>query len=385
MAPGLGPIMAKRDYYEVLGIARTAGPDEIKSAYRRLARQHHPDMNRDNPKAAEEKFKELSEAYEVLADPTKRERYDQQGFQGVEKDFGPSGFTWQNFTHQGDLEDMLANNPFLQQFMASMFGGSSGFTGRAPSVAQHIEVTLRLPLASAVQGARPKIELPQLGPCPDCRGTGARHGTALEICPECKGQGQVRQVRRQGYNQFITVGPCPKCRGSGRRIIEKCPTCHGTGQRRSVRRLEVTVPPGVDNGTVLRVPGQGVQTPDGEASGDLFVRIQLEPMAGIRRDGTDAYAETTVPLAIALFGGEVIVRTITGEASLKIPAGTQPERPLRLRGEGFPTFGRTSRGDLYVTVHVELPKSLSGRQKELLHEALGEAGAGARRSSLFGR
>ncbi|HUZ79109.1 MAG TPA: J domain-containing protein [Thermoplasmata archaeon] len=377
--------MAKRDYYEVLGVARTASPDEIKSAYRRLARQHHPDMNRDNPKAAEEKFKELSEAYEVLADPPKRERYDQEGFPGVEKDFGPAGFTWQNFTHQGDLEDMLANNPFLQQFMASMFGGSSGFTGRAPSVAQHIEVALRLPLASAVHGARPKIELPHIGPCPDCRGTGARHGTALEICPECKGQGQVRQVRRQGYNQFITIGPCPKCRGSGRRIIDKCPTCHGTGQRRAVRRLEVTVPPGVENGTVLRVPGQGVQTPDGEGSGDLFVRIQLEPMPGIRRDGTDAYAETTVPLAIALFGGEVVVRTITGEASLKIPAGTQPERPLRLRGEGFPPFGRTSRGDLYVTVHVELPKSLSGRQKELLHEALGDASAGARRSSLFGR
>ncbi|MFZ0699289.1 MAG: molecular chaperone DnaJ [Thermoplasmata archaeon] len=376
--------MAKHDYYEVLGVARTASPDDIRSAYRRLARQHHPDMNRNNPKAAEEKFKELSEAYEVLADPAKREHYDQRGFSGVEQDFGPAGFTWQNFTHQGDLEDMLGNNPFLQQFMASMFGGG-GIAGRAPGVGQHVEVALRLPLSAAVQGARPNIEMPHVGPCPDCRGTGARNGTALETCPECKGQGQVRQVRRQGYTQFVTVGPCPRCRGSGRRILEKCPSCRGSGQRRAMRRIEVTVPPGVDNGTVLRVPGQGVEAPEGGGAGDLFVRIQLEPLPGIRRDGTDAYAETTVPLAVALFGGDVNVRTITGEATLKIPPGTQPERPLRLRGEGFPSFGRLSRGDLYVTVHVELPKSLSGRQKELLHEALGDGASLPRRSSIFGR
>lgn len=375
--------MAKRDYYEVLGIDRTATPDGIKAAYRRLARQHHPDMNRENPKAAEEKFKELSEAYEVLADTAKRERYDRQGFSGVEQDFGPSGFTWQNFTHQGDLEDMLGNNPFLQQFMNSVFG--AGFGGRGGGVGQHVEVALRLPLAAAVQGARPTIEMPHVGPCPDCGGTGARNGTALETCPECKGHGQVRQVRRQGYSQFITVGPCSRCHGTGRHIIEKCPTCRGSGQRRSMRRIEVTVPPGVDNGTILRVPGQGVEGADGGESGDLFVRIQLEPLPGIRRDGTDAYAETTVALPTALFGGEVLVRTITGEASLKIPAGTQPERPLRLRGEGFPPFGRTSRGDLYVTVHVELPRSLSGKQKELLHEALGDGATAARRSSIFGR
>lgn len=375
--------MAKRDYYEVLGVSKTATPDEVKSAYRRLARQHHPDMNRDNPKAAEEKFKELSEAYEVLADPAKRERYDQQGFSGVEQDFGPAGFTWQNFTHQGDLEDMLGNNPFLQQFMASMFGGGLG--GRALNVGQHVEVALRLPMAAAVEGAHPNIEMPHVGPCPDCHGTGARNGTAFETCPDCKGQGQVRQVRRQGYSQFITVAPCPRCRGTGRRILEKCPTCKGSGQRRAIRRLEVTVPPGVDNGTVLRVPGQGVEAPDGGESGDLFVRIQLEPIPGIRRDGTDAYAETTVPLAIALFGGDVTVRTITGEATLKIPTGTQPERALRLKGEGFPPFGRTSRGDLYITVHVELPKSLNGRQKELLHEALGDGSAAGRRPSIFGR
>jgi len=376
--------MAKRDYYEVLGVPRTASPDEVKSAYRRLARQHHPDMNKDNPKAAEEKFKELSEAYEVLVDPERRQRYDQLGFTGVQSDFGPGGFTWQNFTHQGDLEDLLGNSPFLQQFMSSMFGGAA-FGVRAPAAGQHVEVALRLPLAAAIQGAHPTIEMPHLGPCPDCRGTGARNGTALETCPECKGQGQVRQVRRQGYTQFITVGPCPKCRGAGRRILDKCPVCHGTGQRRAVRRIEVAVPPGVDNGTVLRVPGQGVEALDGGDSGDLFVRIQLEPHAGIRRDGTDGYAETTVPLATALFGGDVIVRTITGEAALKIPPGTQPERQLRLRGEGFPPLGRTSRGDLYITIHVDLPKSLNGRQKDLLREALGEGASTPRRSSIFGR
>jgi molecular chaperone DnaJ len=363
--------MAKRDYYEVLGVPKTASPDEIKSSYRRLARQYHPDVAKENPKAAEEKFKELSEAYEVLADPEKRRRYDTMGFGAVESDFGPGGFTWQDFTHRGDLEDLLGSSPLFQQLFAN-FGMPFARSRPTPSNRGHdVEVAVRLPLAAAVDGARPTIEVPRSGPCPDCHGTGAKDGTALETCPECHGTGQVRRVRNQGFAQMITVGNCPRCRGTGRRIIERCPTCGGAGQRRSVERIEVTVPPGMEDGAVLRVPGHGGPGIDGGRDGDLFVQVLFEPSERFHRDGVDAYTETTIPLATALLGGTVTIPTIEGHAELKIPAGTQPESQFRLRGRGFPHFRSSTRGDLIVTAHVEVPRSMSGHQRDLLREALG--------------
>jgi molecular chaperone DnaJ len=362
--------MAKRDYYEVLGVPRTATPDDIKSAYRRLARQYHPDVSKEAPKVAEEKFKEISEAYEVLADPEKRRRYDASGFSGVEPDFGPGGFNWQNFTHVGDLEDLLGQSPLFQQFFGGMgfnFGGGRGSSFRGNDV----ELTVRLPLAAAVHGAKPTIEVPRSTPCPDCKGTGAKDGTALETCPECHGSGQVRRVQSRGYTQLVTIGVCPRCHGAGRLILEKCPTCSGSGRLNSVERIELAVPAGVEDGAVLRVPGHGMAGSSGGRSGDLYVQVEFEPHPTLRRDGTDAYGETTVPLATALLGGEITVATLDGHATLKIPAGTQPETPFRLRGEGFPRLRGGSRGDLIITVHVEIPRSLSGREKEILRETLG--------------
>jgi molecular chaperone DnaJ len=375
--------MAKRDYYEVLGVAKTASADEVKSAYRRLARQYHPDVAKEDPKAAEAKFKEISEAYEVLADEQKRRDYDQRGFDAVERDFGPGGFTWQNFTHAGDLEDLLGANPLFQQLFGGFMGGRVGRSNRGGDV----EVALRLPLVAAVEGARPTIEVPQTGPCPDCHGTGAKNGTALETCSECGGSGQIRRTRSRGYTQFVTVGQCPRCHGSGQRILEKCPTCGGVGQRRTVERIQVTVPPGMDDGSVLRIPGHGGPGIDGERGGDLFVQVLFQPSDHIHREGSEAFTEVTVPLAIALLGGEVTVRTIEGEAELKIPAGTQPETQFRMRGLGFPRFRGSARGDLMVTVHVEIPRSVSSREKELLREALGRGAAApaGRRESFFRR
>jgi molecular chaperone DnaJ len=375
--------MAKRDYYEVLGVPKTASPDEIKSAYRRLARQYHPDVAKENPKAAEEKFKELSEAYEVLADPERRRRYDTMGFGAVESEFGPGGFTWQNFTHRGDLEDLLGASPLFQQLFAN-FGMPFARTRPEPSNRGHdVEVAVRLPLAAAVEGARPTIEVPRSGPCPDCHGTGAKDGTALETCTECHGTGQVRRVRSQGFAQMITVGNCPRCHGTGQRVLERCPTCKGSGQRRSVERIEVTVPPGMEDGAVLRVPGHGGPGIDGGRDGDLFVQVLFESNDRFHRDGVDAYTETTIPLAIALLGGTVTIPTIEGHAELKIPAGTQPESQFRLRGRGFPHFRSATRGDLIVTAHVELPRSLTGRERDLLREALGAPAA--KREPFFRR
>jgi molecular chaperone DnaJ len=371
--------MAKRDYYDVLGVPRTASPEEIKSAYRRLAREYHPDLNKGNPKVAEEKFKELSEAYEVLADETKRKRYDAGGFSGVENDFGPGGFNWQNFTHQGDLEDLLGSSDFLQQLFSQAAGGGlfGGFEGRGPRFirpeirGRDVEVSIRVPLRAAVTGATPAIDVPRSTSCPDCKGTGARNGTALETCSECHGTGQIRRTSRSGFTQMISVGECPRCHGTGQRIKERCPRCKGSGRIEEVRHLQVTVPPGIEDGGVLRLSGQGEGAPPGGEPGDLYVQVLFEPDPRFHREGRQAYTEAEVPLQVALLGGEVLVPTITGEAALRIPPATQPERQFRLRGEGFPRLRGSDRGDLIVTVHVRLPENLTARQRELLREALG--------------
>lgn len=382
--------MAKRDYYEVLGIPRDASAENIKKAYRQKARQYHPDMNKDNPKAAEEKFKEISEAYEVLADDEKRRRYDVQGFQGVENDFGPQGFTWQNFSHQGDLEDLLGSSIFAQFFQGGPGGGLFGSADTQRRMGRQrggdLEMTVRLPLLAAVKGAQQTLEVPRSKQCPDCHGTGAKNGTALETCPTCHGQGQVRRAQNRGFTQMITIAECPTCHGTGQRIRERCPTCHGEGSLQEMGHIELKVPPGIEDGSVLRLTGQGEAGGPGAPPGDLFVRVLLEPSELFRREGRNAYSETAISLSLALLGGETRVPTITGEALLKIPAGTQPESQFRLRGEGFPRLRGSDRGDLIVTVHVRLPTSLNPRQKELVREAFGAPEAApVRRGGLFGR
>ncbi len=379
--------MAKRDYYEVLGVPKAATTDEVKSAYRKLARQYHPDVAKENPKAAEEKFKELSEAYEVLIDPEKRRRYDQLGFSGVESEFGPQGFTWQNFTHAGDLEDLFAGSPLFRQFFEGFGMPFGGMSRRDSGRGADVEMTLRLPLSAAVRGAHPTVEVPHTVPCRDCQGTGAKGGTALETCPECGGSGQVRRVQSRGYTQLITIGECPRCHGLGRRILERCPTCRGVGSLSTVEKIQVDVPAGIEDGAVLRVPGHGSAGRRGGRSGDLYVQVVFEGDGSIRRAGQDAFSETTIPLATAVLGGQVSVPTIDGRADLKIPPGTQPETQFRLRGAGFPPLRGTSRGDLIVTAHVEIPTSLSGKQREQLREVLGSGTATpeGRRESFFRR
>lgn len=378
--------MAKRDYYEVLGVPRTASNDEVKTAYRRLARQHHPDVSKENPKIAEEKFKELSEAYEVLADDEKRRRYDQLGFSGVASDFGPAGFQWQNFTHAQDLEDLLGASPLFAQFFGGLGGLGFGGFGRAErGRGNDVETSVVLPLLAAVEGARPTVEVPRRAPCADCRGTGAKGGTALETCPECHGQGQVRRVRSQGYTQLITIGECPRCHGLGKRILETCPTCHGRGSLSKVEKIELSVPAGIEDGAVLRVPGHGEAGRSGGRAGDLYVHVVFEPNEAIRRDGREAFVDAPVPLGTAVLGGTITVPTIEGRAEVTVPAGTQPETQFRLRGRGFPGLRGSGRGDLIVTVHVEIPRSLGSRERELLREALGGPvrGGGERKERSF--
>jgi molecular chaperone DnaJ len=380
----------KRDYYQVLGVPRGASEEEIKKAYRQLARKYHPDVNADNPKVSEERFKELSEAYEVLADPSKRQKYNAMGFEAVQGDFGPQGFTWQNFTHAGDLEDLLGSSPIFREWFGSegLFGGATRRDSRVPFRGGDIEIAVRLPITAAVTGATRVIEVPHIGACSACRGTGAKDGTAFEKCPECDGRGQVRTTQKRGYTQLIQIMECLSCHGTGRRIRQACPVCNGAGTERNVRRVEVSIPPGIEDSTVLRLGHQGEESGAGGLSGDLFVQVLLEPIAGFERQGQDVYSEVKVQLSVALLGGQSRIRTLTGEALLKVPSGTQPGTQFRLRGEGFPRLRGTERGDHIVTVNVELPRSLTPHQKDLLRETFGEpasVGARTQRGGLFGR
>jgi molecular chaperone DnaJ len=370
--------MAKRDYYEVLGLPKSAGPEEIRSAYRRLARQFHPDLNKEDPKAAEEKFKELSEAYEVLVDPAKRERYDRGGFAGVEQDFGPGGFRWQDFRHAGDVEDLFGDNEFLRQFfqqggMGDLLGGLFGqayVTRGAPARGRDLELTVRVPLSDVVRETTQTVEILRSDRCPDCEGTGAEHGRALEICKECGGQGQVRRTRVRGATQLISIVQCPTCHGTGKVILKRCPTCSGTGRVRRPRRLEIRIPPGIEDGAILRVAGEG-EAGSGNRRGDLYVHIVIDPVKGIDREGRTLYSEATIDLSQALLGAHVSLPSLRGHVEVTVPPGTQPEATLRLRGEGLPPVGGGERGDHLVKVHVRLPTSLSSAQRDAVRDLFG--------------
>ncbi|MCL4324427.1 MAG: molecular chaperone DnaJ [Candidatus Thermoplasmatota archaeon] len=384
--------MAKRDYYEVLGVPKTASQDEIKSAYRKLARQYHPDLNKENPKAAEEKFKELSEAYEVLIDTDKRRHYDNMGFAGVQQDFGPGGFTWQNFHHTGDLQDILGqdifNQFFRQQGGGSIFDLLGGTYGpRQAQRGRDLEATLAVDLADVVEGVTKEIELTRREACPRCNGTGAEKGTKVERCPECEGAGQVHRTVQRGYTRMITIIECPTCEGTGKKIFKKCLDCGGSGEVRKVRRISLRIPPGVEDGTLLRLGGEGERGPGGRV-GNLYVRIEVREDARFRRDGRTLYSELTLELGQALLGDKVKIPTLGGHALLTVPPGTQPEAILRLRGEGLPAQGGGNRGDYLVKVHVHLPESLNDPQKEAVKGLFGGSSAGddsSWRSSLFGR
>jgi molecular chaperone DnaJ len=386
--------MAKRDYYEVLGVPKTASEDEIKSAYRKLARQFHPDLNKDDSKAAEEKFKELSEAYEVLADPEKRKRYDQVGHAGVQEDFGPGGFTWQNFHHTSDLEDIMGSDLFSQFFTGGGGGGFMDFfnqgrdEGEGPSHrGRDLEASLGVKLADLVQGTTREIDLVRRDVCDECFGTGAAQGSALDRCGDCRGTGQIRRSVQQGYTRMITISECPTCHGKGKRIFKKCQACDGTGHLKKTRRINLKIPPGIEDGTVLRLSGEGEKGTSGRA-GDLYVRISVEAGGPFRREGRDLYSELSVELLQALVGDTVRIPTLSGHALLTIPPGTQPEATLRLRGEGLPPPGGGPRGDYLVVVHVRLPESLSPQQKETIRGALESGGskeATAWKQGFFGR
>ncbi|MEM3851792.1 MAG: molecular chaperone DnaJ [Methanomassiliicoccales archaeon] len=353
--------MAK-DYYAVLGVSRDASPDEIKRAYRKLAQQYHPDVAKMDRKVAEEKFKEISEAYEVLMDPEKRRNYDAYGNEGV--NFGSSGFDWNNFTHFQDISDLFGSMGFGGSIFDMFFGNQRpryGYAETGPSLQYDLEINLK----EAFEGAKRIIEVPKHISCPACGGTGAENGK-LETCPTCRGTGQISQSRSSFGGHFVTVRTCTTCGGRGKVIRDRCKRCGGTGRLNENARIEVQIPRGAEDGMRLRIPGAGEPGLNGGPSGDLYVVLHLTMDERFTREGNDLYYTTEIPFTMAALGGEIEVPTMEATARLQIPAGTQPGTVFRMAGLGMPRLNGRNNGDLFVTVNVRIPKKLTSEQKQLL-------------------
>jgi len=351
--------VTKRDYYEVLGVSRSAAPEELKKAYRKLALQHHPDRNPGDT-VAEERFKEASEAYAVLSDPEKRRQYDRFGFEGVGAG-GPGGFPGGDF---GSFTDLF-NDLFGDLFGARM-GGRRGRGQRGADLRYNLEIALE----EVLEGREATLDLPKMLSCAACQGSGARAGTQPERCGRCGGSGQA--IFQQGL--FRISRPCDACRGEGFVVADPCPECRGTGRTEGQKTIKVRIPSGVDDGMRLRVAGEGEAGVSGGPPGDLYVVIRIRAHEFFVREGTDLLCEVPIPFVHAALGTEIEVPTLEGKVSLRIPEGTQSGKVLRLRGKGLPALGSSQRGDQLVRVFVEVPTKLTPRQRALLEQFAEETG-----------
>lgn len=363
--------MATQDYYELLGVSRDASEQEIKKAYRTLARKYHPDVNKDDPSAAE-KFKEVTKAYKVLSDPKLRQQYDQYGHAAFEQaaqnggaggggfdPFGAGGF---GFDDIGDIFDMF-------------FGGGQR-RGRetGPTRGADLRYDLDLSFEEAVFGTTVKIEVPREETCEHCMGSGAEPGTEIRTCPQCNGRGELRQARQTPFGSFVNVSPCPRCRGEGRIAEVACSHCMGRGLQHRRRSIDVRIPPGVEDGQRVRLAGEGEAGLRGGPAGDLYVFLTVRPHEIFQRQGYDILCEVPITFTQAALGGEIEVPTLEGKASLKIPEGTQTGKVFRMRNLGVPHLRGSGRGDQLVRVRVVTPTKLNARQREALVQFAKAAG-----------
>lgn len=352
---------SKRDYYEVLGVPRTAGEEDLKKAYRTLAKKYHPDAN-PGDKSAEEKFKEVNEAYEVLREPRKRSAYDQFGHAGVGgAASGGGGRGFSGGFETGDVGDIFSD------FFEGFFGGGGGRAGSASGRGQRgadLRYDLEISFLESARGKEVNLEVPRMETCETCKGNGAKPGTSVKTCPTCRGTGQVRTT--QGF--FSMMRTCSTCQGEGEILEQPCPACGGHGRKRAVRKILVKVPPGVESGSRLKVSGEGEAGARGGHRGDLYVVIRVGSHPIFSREEDSVLCVMPVPFSVAALGGEVEVPTLSGLVTMKIPAGTQSGRVFRLRGKGFANLRGLGTGDQLVTIEVEIPTRLQEKQKQALKE-----------------
>ncbi len=348
----------KTDYYEALGVDRGATDAEIKKAFRKLAQQWHPDVNSEP--AAQERFKAINEAYQVLSDPERRQRYDVFGNAGVEGDPNMAGF--------GGFSDIF------DAFFGGAAGGAGARRGR-PAAGSDLRYDLRISFTEAVLGTDKEIEFPVLGRCETCAGSGAKAGTDAVACPQCKGRGEIRSIRQTMLGQMVNVTACPRCHGDGKIVEAPCETCRGDGRTERTRVLRVSIPPGIDTGHQIRLSNEGEVGPRGGPAGSLYVAVHVAQHPTLKRDGTELYYEASVGIAQAALGTSIVVPTVEGEEDVEVKPGTQPGTEIRLRGRGVPHLRRSStRGDLHVIIDVEVPTRLSKTEKEALHAYADAAG-----------
>lgn len=355
----------KRDFYEVLGVPKTASADEIKKAYRKLAKENHPDLHPDD-KGCEARFKEINEAYEILSDPDKKARYDQYGHAGVDPNFGAgagagAGFGGMDF----DLGDIFGS------FFGGGFGGGGGGGARsknAPRRGESIRMGVSISFEEAAFGCEKEITVARVEKCSTCGGTGCEPGTTAEVCPNCKGSGTVKTQQQTLFGMMQTTADCPRCGGTGKIIHQPCRDCRGSGSVRKQKKVSVNIPAGIDDGQTISLRGQGHSGANGGPAGDLLITVAVRPHQIFRREGTSVMLDMNITVTQAVLGTELEVPTLDGNVKYTVPEGTQTGTVFRLRGKGIPHLNGGARGDQYVTVNVEIPKNLTSHQKDLLRE-----------------
>lgn len=360
----------KRDYYEVLGLDKGAAADDIKKAYRNLALKYHPDrVSADKKKEAEEKFKEISEAYEVLVDPQKRTNYDQFGHSGVEGAFRQGGFSWQDFHHFDDLKDIFGGfdlSDLFRGFGEDIFFGDSSEGGKRYGTRRGADLEYRMEIRfeEAAFGAEKLISIPRYEACEECGGSGAKRGSKTERCPACGGRGKISTS--SGF--FNIVQACDRCGGEGTIVKTPCPHCNGRGRIRVKRNITIKIPAGVDSGSRLRIHGEGEAGEKGARRGDLYILIYVQPHEIFERHDADIFCEIPISFATAVLGGEVEVPTLEGRIKMKVPAGTQGGKVFRLRGKGVARIHDYGKGDQLVRIQIDVPSNLAPEQRKILKE-----------------
>ena len=371
----------KRDYYEVLGVKKGASEDELKKAYRKLAKENHPDLH-PGDKECEARFKEINEAYEVLSDPDKRAKYDQFGHaafdpsQGFGGGGGFGGF--EGFGGFGDIFSDIFGGGFG-------FGGGGGRNPNAPRKGDNLRATVNIKFEEAAFGVKKDVFVSKIEQCHDCKGTGCAEGTTAEVCPDCKGTGTVMSTKRTPFGMVQSSEQCPKCRGRGKIIHSPCKTCRGIGSVRRQHKVSVSIPAGIDDGQTISLKGQGNAGLNGGPAGDLLITVLVQPHARFERDGASILLDQEISFAQAALGAEVEVPTLDGKVKLNIPEGTQTGTTFRLKGKGVPFLRNGGRGDQFVTVNVAVPRGMTSTQKNALRRYAETMGETVEQKNIFGK